>query len=149
MQNSQDTHVSNKKLYPNFARTNPQHSTAALKILSFVKANGLKRVSIVQQEGRKWASMRRYLSRLLRSKGVKIAGTHKLSQMYFHFDVPEAIYTTPLKSQGRYVNYFFLFACFCMPLIIKFAKFYTQKTVCKTVVSRKDKRFRIMNLIVN
>ncbi|XP_028392239.1 speract receptor-like [Dendronephthya gigantea] len=97
----QDTHVSNKKLYPNFARTNPQHSKAAFPILSFLKARGLERVKIVYQGSKKWMTFKKFVARLLRRNGVEIADTVKVTMFEFAMGaVPGKFNSIPSGSQA-------------------------------------------------
>lgn len=97
----QDTHVSNKKLFPNFARTNPQHSKAAFKILAHLKASGLKRVNIVYQDNHKLLPFKRFLSRLLRRSDVKIASSNKVDLRTFYLGpLPNFLYILPSTSQA-------------------------------------------------
>ena len=103
-QDCQDTHVSDKSLYPNFARTNPQHIKAALKLPLLLETRGLNSVSIVCQESPKFLVFLRQLIRLLKRRGVVIAGTHKIGVATFHFGVPDFIYTLPSESQGRFLK---------------------------------------------
>ena len=96
----QDTHVSDKRLYPNVARTNPQHIKAALKLLSLLETKSLKRISIVYQESSKFNEFKRQLTPLLKDRDVKIVDTHEIEIPTFHFGVPDFIKRLPSESQA-------------------------------------------------
>jgi hypothetical protein len=101
MQDCQNVRVSNKMLYPNFARTNPQHEKALLKVLSLVKAKGLKRVNIIYEDTHEWLGLKERLVRLLKRRNVKIVSSNKIGIATFHFGIPDFLYTLPSESQGK------------------------------------------------
>ena len=104
LQDCQNSHVSNKRLYPNFARTNPQHSRAAFKILDLLKEKSWTQVNVVYQTSRKWIVFKRFLLRLLKRKGVEVRRRLRIKPLAFALEevsIPELVSTVTSKSQGN------------------------------------------------
>ena len=80
LQGSQEPILSNKRLYPNFARTNPSNYKAVTKILELVEARRWKRVTIMYQPDRFWKTMKRHLAHHLKQKGIKISRKIKIDK---------------------------------------------------------------------
>lgn len=76
----QSPRLSDKRLYPNFARISPGNYKAVGKILALLEAKKWKRVSIMYQPDRFWKILKKHLIRQLSGKNITVGRKIKLDQ---------------------------------------------------------------------
>ncbi|XP_048576329.1 atrial natriuretic peptide receptor 1 isoform X2 [Nematostella vectensis] len=87
--------VSNKKLYPTFARTFAVDTVLAPTVLSLLRYFSWKRVAIIYENVTKWIEMKETLIKKLKEEGITVALDLMMS--------PSAIYT-PQNHSAYYKN---------------------------------------------